>query len=143
MARDESGRFEIDSDARSRFAWLRTRLSLERTLMAWVRTAVSLIAFGFTIFQFFEWMRQAQEIEASAHNYVPRYLGITLLVTGIATLIVSAWQYRKFVRYLWSPEFSGIAGIEKAPMHSPLFGVTIVLIVVGIVALGAVILRLS
>jgi hypothetical protein len=28
-------------------------------------------------------------------------------------------------------------------MHSPLFGVTIVLIVVGIVALGAVILRLD
>jgi putative membrane protein len=138
-----SGRFDIDADSRSHFAWLRTRLSLERTLMAWVRTAVSLIAFGFTIFQFFEWMRKTQGIEPAAHSYVPRYLGITLLVTGVVTLIVSAWQYRKFVRYLWSPEFSGIAGIDRMRMHSPLFGVTILLIVVGIVALGAVILRLN
>jgi putative membrane protein len=38
----DADRFVVDRDARSHFAWLRTRLSLERTLMAWVRTAVSL-----------------------------------------------------------------------------------------------------
>jgi putative membrane protein len=138
-------RFEIDADARSHFAWLRTRLSLERTLMAWVRTAVSLIAFGFTIFQFFEWMRESQGI-TSAQSHLPRYVGIVLLVAGIVTLIVSAWQYRKMVRYLWGPEFGRIAGMAKEPIHSPLFGVTIVMIVVAavaIVALGAVIYRLG
>ena len=40
--------------ADSHFAWLRTRLALERTMMAWQRTAVSLIGFGFAIVQFFE-----------------------------------------------------------------------------------------
>ena len=30
----------------------RTRLAYERTLMAWVRTATSLISFGFTIYKF-------------------------------------------------------------------------------------------
>lgn len=34
----------------SHFSWLRTRLSVERTLMSWVRTAIALIGFGFTIF---------------------------------------------------------------------------------------------
>ena len=32
----------------------RTRLAHDRTLLAWVRTGTSLIAFGFTIYKFFE-----------------------------------------------------------------------------------------
>jgi uncharacterized membrane protein YidH (DUF202 family) len=32
----------------------RTRLSYDRTLMAWIRTATSLISFGFTIYKFFD-----------------------------------------------------------------------------------------
>src|SRR5207344_2174794 len=38
----------------ARLAWLQARLALERTLLAWVRTAAALIGFGFTIFHFFE-----------------------------------------------------------------------------------------
>jgi putative membrane protein len=30
----------------------RTRMAAERTLMAWVRTALSMIGFGFTIYKF-------------------------------------------------------------------------------------------
>src|SRR5262249_45288094 len=47
-------RFEVRVTADSHFAWLRTRLAVERTMMSWVRTAVSLIGFGFAIEQFFE-----------------------------------------------------------------------------------------
>ena len=49
---DNAGRFEVRVTADSHFAWLRTRLALERTVMAWLRTAVSLIGFGFAIVQF-------------------------------------------------------------------------------------------
>ena len=49
---NETGRFEVKPDAPTHFAWLRTRMSMERTLMSWVRTATALIGFGFTIFQF-------------------------------------------------------------------------------------------
>ncbi len=34
----------------------RTYLAHDRTLMAWVRTATSLISFGFTIYKFFQYM---------------------------------------------------------------------------------------
>src|SRR5262249_43401590 len=49
---DDRGRFEVRVTADSHFAWLRTRLAVERTLMSWLRTAVALIGFGFTIVQF-------------------------------------------------------------------------------------------
>ena len=32
----------------------RTRMAAERTLMAWVRTALSMIGFGFTIYKFLQ-----------------------------------------------------------------------------------------
>src|SRR5262245_44750724 len=51
---DDPARFEVKTTGESHFSWLRTRLSVERTLMSWVRTAVALIGFGFTSVQFFE-----------------------------------------------------------------------------------------
>ena len=49
------------SEWKAHFAWLRTRLAAERTMMAYMRTAVSLIGFGFAIFQFFYRAQQAPE----------------------------------------------------------------------------------
>jgi putative membrane protein len=43
-------------DASTRLAAQRARLAQERTLMAWIRTSTSLIAFGFTIFKFFQYL---------------------------------------------------------------------------------------
>ena len=52
------GRFEVRATSSDHFSWLRTRLSVERTMMSWVRTATGLIGFGFTIVQFFDRMQQ-------------------------------------------------------------------------------------
>src|SRR5215468_3174370 len=58
---DDRGRFEVRVTSDSHFAWIRTRLSLERTLMSWLRTAVALIGFGFTIVQFLERLPKPRE----------------------------------------------------------------------------------
>lgn len=52
----EGPRFDVQPTVGNHFAWMRTMLGLQRTLMAAVRTAVSLIGFGFTVAQFFEKM---------------------------------------------------------------------------------------
>ena len=44
---------------RTDWAALRTRLGSERTMMAAIRTSLSLIGFGFTIYAFFESVRKA------------------------------------------------------------------------------------
>ena len=62
-----TGRFEVRVTADTHFGWLRTRLSIERTMMSWVRTAVSLIGFGFAIVQFFERLEQMQGVRPADH----------------------------------------------------------------------------
>ncbi|BBX71585.1 YidH family protein [Mycolicibacterium psychrotolerans] len=49
-------------DANTRLAAKRTHLAEERTLMAWVRTATSLIAFGFTIYQVFRYLASSEQL---------------------------------------------------------------------------------
>ena len=53
--------------------------SVERTLMSWIRTAVSLIGFGFAIVQFFDRMQQMSEVNPRAYPDAPRYLGLSLI----------------------------------------------------------------
>jgi putative membrane protein len=39
-------RFEVRTTSDSHFGWIRTRLSLERTMMSWLRTTTALIGLG-------------------------------------------------------------------------------------------------
>src|ERR1700709_2652069 len=102
-------RFEVRVTADSHFAWLRTRLSLERTMMSWLRTAVSLIGFGFAIVQFFERLQQMPGVRPASHPEASQYLGLALIICGIVALFVSVWQYWWTVRYLWRGSFGALA----------------------------------
>ena len=55
---EASGRFDVRVSADSHFAWIRTRLAVENTMLAYLRTSVSLIGFGFAIVQFAELVAQ-------------------------------------------------------------------------------------
>jgi putative membrane protein len=52
----------------------RTDVALDRTLMAWVRTTLSVISFGFTIFKFFQYFQQTGEA-AKWRPEMPKNLG--------------------------------------------------------------------
>jgi putative membrane protein len=134
-------RFTVRPTAESHFSWLRTRMSLERTLMSWVRTSTALIGFGFTIVQFFERIKSADGVKAAAFPDAPRYLGLALIVTGVLVLVLSIWQYRSFMRYMWSSEFAPIAGLKDGPEATPLLATAIVLALIGAFAFFAVLLR--
>jgi putative membrane protein len=138
---ENTARFEVRVTADSHFAWLRTRLSVERTLMSWVRTATALIGFGFTIVQFFERLHTMDNVAPAARPQMPRYLGLALLASGVRALLVSCWQYRRVIRYLWQPQFRPIAGIHEDGMQTPLLLVGAALALIGIVAFVAVLIR--
>jgi putative membrane protein len=135
-------RFEVRVTADSHFAWLRTRLSLERTMMAGQRTAVSLIGFGFAIVQFFERLEQMPGASPATHPWAPLYLGLALILSGVLVLLIAIWQYWWTVRYLWRGSFASIAGMTKEGLRSPLIAVAVVLTCIGLFAFFAVLFRL-
>jgi putative membrane protein len=136
------GRFEVRVTADSHMAWLRTRLSLERTMMSWLRTAVSLIGFGFAIVQFFERLQQMPGTKPALHANAPKYLGLALILCGVLALLVSLWQYFWGIRYLRGEPFTPIAGVTEERMNSPVIAVGALLILIGLYAFIAVLLRL-
>jgi putative membrane protein len=137
-----AGRFEVRVTADSHFGWIRTRLSVERTMMAWLRTATALIGFGFAIVQY---LSHLQQIPGTRPAYFPdasRYLGLALIACGVLALVVAIWQYWWTVRYLWSESYAPIAGMTKEGMQSPVLAIAVLLIGIGLFAFFAVLLRL-
>jgi Domain of unknown function (DUF202) len=63
-----AGRFEVKATASDHFAWVRTRLALERTIMSWLQTAVALIGFGFAIVQYMEHLQQLPGARPRPHR---------------------------------------------------------------------------
>ena len=76
----------------------RTRLAHERTLMAWVRTATSLITFGFTIYKFFQFLREKGEV----HNHLlgPREFALLMIGIGLTALFLATLQQRREMKTL-------------------------------------------
>jgi putative membrane protein len=136
-----TGRFAVRVTADSHFAWLRTRASLERTLLSWVRTAVSLIGFGFTIVQFFQRMPELAGAKPGFRPDAPWYLGLALIFCGVMALFVSIWQYHWTIRYLWSGDFAPLAGMTKEGIQTPIIAVAVLLILIGTFAFVAVLLH--
>src|SRR6516165_11140071 len=138
-----AGRFEVRVTADSHFAWIRTRRSLERTIMSWLRTAVALIGFGFAIVQYLEHLEETPGARAAYLPHAPRYLGLALISCGILALLVSIWQYRWGIRYLWGEPYTPIAGVTQEGKQTPVIAVGIVLILIGLFAFFAVLFRLT
>src|ERR1700724_4326126 len=120
-----AGRFEARVTADSHFAWVRTRLALERTIMSWLRTAVALIGFGFAIVQYINHLQQISGARPAYLPTAPEYLGLALILCGILALVISISQYRWSILFLWGEPFAPIAGVTNEGIQSPVMAVAI------------------
>jgi putative membrane protein len=75
----------------------RTWLAHERTLMAWVRTATSMISFGFTIYKFFEF-EESKHTAAKSGLLTPRDFAVMMVSIGLLSLLGATIGHRKAVR---------------------------------------------
>jgi putative membrane protein len=111
------------------FSWLRTRLSIERTFMAWTRTAVSLIGFGFTIYTFLRQLERAGE-----RPDAPRNFGLAFIATGVVTMAIGAWQRQLEITHLHQPQYAAIGETPDLPRWQWSNVVAVVVIAIGLVA---------
>lgn len=78
----------------------RTRLAADRTLMAWIRTSVSMISFGFSIYKFFQYLLGSNVVADKLPHYAPRNFGVALVGLGMILLALAIVEYFMFLRNL-------------------------------------------
>jgi putative membrane protein len=67
--------------------------------MAWVRTATSLISFGFAIFKFFQFLREDRP-EMSEGAIGPRGFAVLMMAIGLAALLLATLEHRRHLNAL-------------------------------------------
>lgn len=131
--------WRVTPTADSHFAWLRTKYAMDRTFMAWLRTAIAMIGFGFTIVTFFSSFSQIEGIGPAASPRSPVILGLTLVGTGTIALAIALVQYIGALNHLEGPEFKAIA--ERKKHLNALLWLGGAVLMIGIVAFIAIIYR--
>ena len=100
--------------------------------MAWVRTAASLISFGFTIYKFFQYLRDGQTGNMGLVG--PRSFAILLILIGLMSLLVGTLEHRSSIRPSRA-EFGAVVPRSLATVVGSLVSV------LGLIGLVIVVLR--
>jgi putative membrane protein len=87
-------------------------LAAERTFLAWIRTGVAFMGFGFVVARFGLFLERLALITPAAradHHGVSIWFGTAMIVMGVATNGFSAWHYVRLIRQLNHGETSSFA----------------------------------
>lgn len=105
----------IDNDPRVFFA-------AERTLLAWLRTAITLIGLGFVVARFGLFLQLVRAATDPTPRLPSAVLGVMLALCGALTAGVATWQQRRYYKTLgtaempprYRPEFAVVLGSTVA-----------------------------
>lgn len=110
----------------------------ERTFLAWLRTAIALIGFGFAIARFGLFLRQI-EISFTGKNAVPdsfinsQHLGISLVILGVIVIALSVWRYNKV--------FQQIEQADYQPSRLMVWLTAAIVMILGLLSIPFLLLR--
>lgn len=123
---------EVKVNLTNELAKERNRAAYDRTLMAWIRTAISLIGFGFAIAKSYEYI-QAETLEETGRFidqiHAPLWFGMSFILLGMLCILGGVIQYVKVVKQIQTGEFT--SGDPK-PLAKI---VALILLIIGVFAL--------
>jgi putative membrane protein len=124
-----------DPDPNTRLAMQRNLMASDRTLMAWIRTSLSLIGFGFTLAKVFQSLAEEHVfVRGPAGNvWTAEAVGMALLSLGVFALVAAIFDHHHDMKQLRA------AGLERRFSLST--AVASVLAIVGCMGLLSVTMR--
>lgn len=79
----------------------RIYFAAERTLLAWVRTGIAVMAFGFVVARFGLFLSLLPNADPNVHSSrLSPYIGAALVVIGAAAIAAGTLEYRRYCRTL-------------------------------------------
>lgn len=105
----------------------RAYFAAERTLLAWVRTGIAVMALGFVVERFglFVSIMSVQIGQATGpmHTSASNLIGILLVASGVAVIVFAGVQHARFVRTLPASDLPAGYGIGRALAFAMTFAV--------------------
>jgi putative membrane protein len=84
----------------------RNRDAAERTLMAWIRTCLSLISFGFGLDKIVSAIRSGAGTSGPLHGWGVRLISLAFVVTGVVAMLAATFQHQRALKRLLREEFT-------------------------------------
>ena len=115
---------------------LSTHLAAERTFLAWIRTGVACMGFGFMVarFGFFLHELGLAKTPSSVHAYGTTWLGIALVAAGVLMNVISAFHHARLV---------GTLNRGEAPPSRPSTQAVVLALFLALIGLGMTIYLIS
>lgn len=117
-----------ESKDKNSFEKSREHLANERTFLAWIRTSIAFMGFGFVIVKFTLFLKQLsillETTDISTKGY-SSIIGVTMVAIGVIIALLSFMQYRKNYRQLQKSYFVSSTKLSLL--------ITLIIIIGGIV----------
>lgn len=106
----------------------RVFFAAERTLLAWIRTGIAIIALGFVVARFGLFVQllstQSDAALANTHPKLSAGLGIAFVLVGVLAILLAAVQHRRFIATL--------SVSDLPPAYSRTYAIIVALMVAGL-----------
>jgi putative membrane protein len=127
-------------DVRDREKWIRKikrenineHLSNERTLLAWIRTSIGIMAFGFVVVKFSLFVKQfflflGKEANDVSHGF-SSMIGVLIVLAGALVLVLSYFKYKQTEKQISDESFRPSSALLLTLIAS-IFLISILLVV--------------
>ena len=112
----------------------RNRAAADRTLMAWIRTALAMIGFGFGVGKLYEALEQSYPDRVVDTLHSSKIVGEALIALGVLGLLAAVIQHWRILKHIEEDRY-----IYRPPRALPMI-VALLLLSIGVFAFVSILM---